>query len=345
MHISKQLLAAAFALLLLPAPALAATVLVYSDHEPLGGMRTRFINDVLFPAMEKESGGRLKIEAYWDGKLAGSYEATGKLAKADGMDMAVVVPEYAPEQLPLHQIFKGFPLGPSGDAQVRFFRRVYEAVPDFPQEMEKANLINLFSATGYPVAFFSTKPFNALEETKGGRWRTASFWHRDFLRNTGAVTVSMPWGEGVFKALQAGELDGLMVNVDSGYMLNVHTAAPNVLLSKDLWLGHVYFVAMNKDVWNRLAPEDKAAIQRAAEISYNSLGRVMDESFAEQVADLQKAGAKVRVLTHAELAQWQKNTKYQSVQAAWVREQEAKGVKNVASVMEKVTEFVREPVK
>ena len=76
-----------------------------------------------------------------------------------------------------------------------------------------------------------------------------SFWHQDFLRNTGAVPVTMPWGEGVYKALQGGTLDGLMVNVDSGYDLKVHETAPHVLISKDLWLGHVYLLVMNKTTW------------------------------------------------------------------------------------------------
>ena len=31
------------------------TRLTYSDHEPLGNMRTRFLNDVFFRAIEKES--------------------------------------------------------------------------------------------------------------------------------------------------------------------------------------------------------------------------------------------------------------------------------------------------
>lgn len=35
----------------------APRILKFSDHEPLGGMRTRFLKDVLFPAIEKESNG------------------------------------------------------------------------------------------------------------------------------------------------------------------------------------------------------------------------------------------------------------------------------------------------
>ena len=37
-------------------------------------------------------------------------------------------------ELPLHQIFKSFPEGPSGSRQIDFFRRVYAEVPNFPAE-------------------------------------------------------------------------------------------------------------------------------------------------------------------------------------------------------------------
>jgi hypothetical protein len=56
-------------------------VLKFSDHEPLGGMRTRFLKDVLFPAIEQESGGRLKIEDHWNGEIAAAYDALGAVGK------------------------------------------------------------------------------------------------------------------------------------------------------------------------------------------------------------------------------------------------------------------------
>lgn len=159
---------------LLPAAASATQILTYSDHEPLGGMRTRFINDVFFPAIEKESEGRLRIDAHWGGELNTSYEALGKVSTGD-VDMATVVPEYNAEQMPLHQIFKSFPVGPAGAQQVAFFRRVYADVPAFPAELKKNNVVSVFLETGYPLAFFSNKAMPDLGDIKGGTWRSASF--------------------------------------------------------------------------------------------------------------------------------------------------------------------------
>jgi TRAP-type C4-dicarboxylate transport system substrate-binding protein len=210
--------------LLMPTAASAQKTLRYSDHEPFGNMRTTFIKDVFLAAIERESNGRLKIEDHWDSKLATGYDALALVGAGSAADLAVVVPEYKADAMPLHQIFKGFPVGPSGDRQVAFFRRVYAEVPAFAAELEKNKVVNVFCATGYPVAFFSIKPLATLEDIKGAKWRTASFWYRDFLRNAGAEVISMPWGPGIFQAMQAKTLEGLMVNIDSGYDLKVHVA-------------------------------------------------------------------------------------------------------------------------
>lgn len=322
--------------------ALSQHTLKYTDHEPLGGMRTKFIKEVFFAAIEKESNGRLKIEEHWGSELSNGYDALRKIGEDSIADIGIVVPEYASVNLPLHQIFKSFPVGPTDDKQVSFFRRVYAEIPAFPAELEKGNVVNVLFATGFPVAFFSAKPLNSLEDLKGSTWRSASFWHHDFLKNAGATPVSMPWGEGIYKAIRENMLDGLMVNVDGGYQLKVHEIAPNVLFSKDLWMGHVYLLVMNKDTWNGLAKEDKDAVGRAAEIAYKSLGSVMESSFDAQIEDMKKEGVNIRILEPQELEQWKAVTKYQEIQTAWVKEQESKGLKDVYVILEKVSAIMND---
>lgn len=344
-YLIRKFLVMIFITSLIPSMALAAQILTYTDHEPLGGMRTRFINDVFFSAIERESNGRLKIEAHWGSEIATGYKALGVIGEGHSADMGIVVPEYVSHALPLHQIFKSFPIGPAGDKQIAFFRQVYSDIPDFPAELQKEKVINLFFATGFPVAFLSSEPLNTLDDINGGKWRSASFWHQDFLRNAGAIPVTMPWGEGVYKALKDGSLNGLMVNMDSGYDINAHEAAPNVVVSRDLWLGHVYLLVINENTWNRLAKEDREAIQRAAESAYKTLGSVMDNSFNGMVAEMQKKGVKIRILASKEVWQWEAASRYQDVQASWEKEQEGKDIKNVRSVLEKVRSIMNDSVK
>lgn len=336
-HISKRVLAMAFVSMVFPTVASAAKTLIYSDHEPLGGMRTRFINDVFFPAIEKESAGRLKVDAHWGSELSTGYDALRTVGNDSGADMATVVPEYSADALPLHQLFKSFPVGPSGAKQVEFFRQVYAEIPAFPAELEKQNVVDVMLTTGFPVAFFSTRPLQKLTDIKGTKWRTASFWHKDFISNSGATPVTIPWGQKVFDALKDRSLDGLMVNIDSGADINAQETAPYVLASKDLWLGHVYLLVMNKKTWDGLAKEDQQAIQRAAISSYKSLGALMDSSFTAIMAKMAKDGVNIRALTPQEVEDWKDLSHYQQAQQGWVKTQEAKGVKELAATLKQLT--------
>lgn len=112
-----------------PTVASADRTLRYTDHEPYGNMRTRLIKETFFRAIEQESLGRLKIDAHWNGELSTSYDALKTIGQGSVADMGIVVPEYTPEQLPRHQIFKSFPLGPGrGEAQVNAFQRISASI-------------------------------------------------------------------------------------------------------------------------------------------------------------------------------------------------------------------------
>ncbi|WP_367299279.1 TRAP transporter substrate-binding protein DctP [Hafnia alvei] len=345
MELAKKLLAVVLAGALLPSTAFAVKILKYSDHEALGGTRTEFINDVFFSAIEKESHGRLKIEPHWGGELAAGYGALALVGQGKRADMAIVVPEYTAKQLPLHQIFKSFPVGPSADRQVSFFRHIYAEVPAFPAELEQNNVVNLYFATGYPVAFFSTHPLTSLTEVKGETWRLASFWHQAFLTHAGAKAVTLPWGDETRNALRSGALDGIMVNVDSGYEIDAHITAPNILIAKNLWLGHIYLLVINKDTWNELEKQDQDAIQRAAEIAYKKQGSVMNKAFDTQIAEMRKTGANVSILQAKELQQWKTLSRYQDVQESWVKEQEKSGVQNAGATLQKMTQMVNQALR
>lgn len=319
----------------------AQTTLRYSDHEPLGNMRTQFLNQVLFPAIEAESHGQLKIDAHWNGEKSTSYNALKTIQQGDTVDMGVVVPEYSAKELPRHQLFKSFPKGPTGQRQVAFFRQVYRDVPSLNEELHTQHIEPIFLATGYPVAFFGTQPLRSLDDIQGQTWRTASFWHRDFITNTGGKPVTMPWNDGINKALQDKTLQGSMVNIDSGYDLKTHQIAPYVSTSKDLWLGHLYIIAMNQNAWQKLSNEDKQAIQRASEKAYEVLGSWMDMSYTQQITQLRQAGAIVKMIPANDLNRWTKRTRYSAIQDKWVSEQEKNGI-GVKTTLQQIRQVMQD---
>jgi len=316
------------------------TVLRYSDHQPLDGMRTKFLEEVFFPAVERVSDGRIKFDKHWDGEVAIAYKALETLAKGEESDISTIVPEYTPTKLPLHQIFKSFPVGPSGADQVSLFRDIYSTISSFTQELDDNNIVPVFLSTGYPAGFFGTKPLEGIKDIKGQKWRSASFLHIDFIKNAGATPVKTHWSPEIYTALENGDLDGLLVNIDSAYNLKLHEKANKALVSKALWLGHLYIVAMNKDKYNSLSADDKEAIRRAAEYSYRQLGRVMDESYDKMVEILESEGTSVRTLTEEDVQSWATLSDFENVQSDWVAEQEEKGVEKAHEVIKRVRDFM-----
>ena len=335
-----EFLAAMFMLAVFSGEAYALN-LVYSDHEPLGNMRTTFLNDVFFKAVEEKSGGNVKIVPRWNGEVSISYDALKTVKDGTKAQIAVIVPEYCPDELPLHQVFKSFPTGPTGQEQVDFFRGIYSEIPELMQEVDAQELHIIFVATGYPAAFFSAKAIPDIHGIRGQKWRSASFWHKDFLSNSGAFPVTMRWGQGVFDALNDGTLDGLLVNVDSGYDINAHKAAPYILTSQKLWLGHEYIIAMNKSVWNSLTDNDRQAIETAADFSYGRLGKIMDEAFVRQLEILSGDNASVRILSNDEVDFWEKSSDYINVQDKWADELSAKGVSASVKVLAEVRRYMK----
>lgn len=107
------------------------------------------------------------MEDHWNGELAVSYDALKTVSEGKVADMGIVVPEYTAEQLPLHQIFKSFPLGPdNGDAQVKFFHNVFRDMPQFSAELAANNLVNLQFFLGYPAAFFLHPPLAEIRQSE-----------------------------------------------------------------------------------------------------------------------------------------------------------------------------------
>lgn len=127
-----------------------------------------------------------------------------------------------------------------------------------------------------------------------------------------------------------------MVNLDSGYDLKIYKQAPYLLASKDFWLGHLYLVTINKNIWNGLSEDDRSAIRRAAVDSYKKLGKTMDASFEQQLDILKKEGTTVRILDKSEVTAFKKATRFTEVQDKWAAEQIAKGLENAPEVLQKV---------
>jgi TRAP-type C4-dicarboxylate transport system substrate-binding protein len=152
-------------------------------------------------------------------------------------------------------------------------------------------------------------------------------------RKLDEIPVKMHWGLEVYQALNSGALDGIFVNIDSAYNLKLHQTAKYALVSKQLWLGHLY----NKETFNHLSNEDKQAIQRAADYAYKQLGNVMDQSYDDMIDKLRQDGTQIQVLTNNDVSAWSTMTQFNDVQHEWSSTQASQGVTGSPKAIERVS--------
>jgi len=306
----------------------------YSDHDPPGGMRTNFVKEVWLPEIVKQTDNQVKIQDFWGGALLGSKEILNGIG--DGItNMGFVYPGHYPGQLPAHTIFKLFPRGPSKfENMVWFYRKVYEEIPEFLAELKKANVRPMLITAGLPGAFCGKNQLAGLDDIKGDKWRAGDKWALRFLKNAGAVPVSVPWGD-VYMALQTGTIDGCFTNYDGLHLMKFDEVAPNLLVSKQLWYAMPFLHLVNIDFFNGLPKQIQQAMVRASEIAEQKFSNTYEEAFSKVMAEQKAAGYQVTELSNADIIKWENPDELDKLQAQWVAEAEKAGLKTAATVMKK----------
>ena len=309
--------------------------LKYSDHDPPNGMRTGFIEKVWLQEVQNQLGDKVKVQDFWGGTLLGAKEILKGVG--DGVtQMGFVYPGHYPGQLPAHTIFKLFPRGPvKFEDMIWFYRTVYKEVPEFEAELKKANVMTMVFTAGLPGAFVGKNPLNSLADIKGEKWRAGDKWSLRFLENVGASPVSVPWGD-VYMSLQTGTIDGCFTNYDGLHLMKFDEVAPHLLVSKSLWYGMPFLHMINRRTFEKLPQDVQAGLLKASEIAEQKFAKVYDEAFDQIKADEIAAGAQVTEMSTADIDQWANADKLAKLQAVWVKEAEAAGLKTAATVLEKV---------
>lgn len=320
----------------------AATIAIkYSDHDPPGGVRTNYVKNVWFPEMVKQTGGKIAIQDYWGGAMVSAPEAL-KAIGDNVANMGFVFPEFYSKQLPLHQGFKLFPVGPAKwESQRWLYKKVYEEIPEFAGEFKKFNQMPLLATAGLPAAFVSTKPITKVADLKGRKWRASSRWVLAYIKNAGATPVSVPWAD-CYMALQTGTIDGVLTNYDGAAMTKLDEAGPNILVAKELWWATPFVHLVNLDFWKGLPKDVQDGILKASETASAGFGKAYDDAFDQIVAAEKKAGRKVSMVSADELAKWEQATGYQEQQKIWVKELQDAGYKNAEQILTKLTALHKE---
>ncbi|HZN48182.1 MAG TPA: TRAP transporter substrate-binding protein [Ramlibacter sp.] len=245
--------------------------------------------DTFAREVEKRTGGRYKVQTFYNGSLGGereSIEAVQLGTQELAFSSTGPVPNFVPETKIL-------------DVPFLFRDKAHaRAVLDGPigQEMLQKFEGKGFKALGWAENGFrhmtnSKRSVNAPEDLKGLKMRTMENpVHIAAYKGFGIITTPMAFPE-VFTALQQGTVDG------QENPLSVIISAKFDQVQKHLSLtGHVYSPAiflMNKASFDKLSAADKQAFLDAAKEGTKANRARVDEDDAKGVADLRAKGMTV----------------------------------------------------
>lgn len=272
--------------------------------------------------VEKESGGRIKVQQFSSMQLGGKPPELFDQAKDGVVDIVWTVLGYTPGRFPKTEAFElPFTTGMAEPASKAFQEYVQKFAMD---EFKDVKLIGVH--VHGPGLFHSLTPITKLEDLKGMKVRGGSRVINIMLEQLGATPVGMPV-PAVGEALSKGVISATTIPWEVVPALKVQQIAKNSTGfsgSKGLYT-QTFAVAMNKGAYDKLPADLKKVIDaNSGMVAAAMFGRAMDQGDKAGLAIAQKAGNNIITLSPDETARWQRTAN--GTRAVWFKEVAEKGL-------------------
>jgi TRAP-type transport system periplasmic protein len=203
----------------------------------------------------KRTDGRVSAKQYAAATLtspAQTYDSTVKGA----IDIGYVVISYTAGKFPLTEVLD-YPIGhPNAAVSSRLANEYFAKF--HPKEFDDVKVLFLHGTP--PNILHTKKPVYKLEDLKGMKIRTTGVTAR-LIQALGGIPVAMPNNE-VYDALSKGVVEGLIHTTES---LETGKFAEVIKYTTETFAvatTSVFVVAMNKEKWNSIKPEDQKVIEQ-----------------------------------------------------------------------------------
>ncbi len=245
--------------------------------------------------LEQATNGRLKVRIYPAGEL-GPNPAEQFNRTVDGVtDLAMVIPGYTAAQFPrtLLMEYPGVARSPDSAA-----RGLWNARTLIEEEYRRVKLLSLWTIT--PAALYTRdKPVRGIADVKGLKFRVASSVGGELIKAWGGTPVFLPVTE-VYNAMQTGVVDGVLIDGGAALAFKLIEVSKYVTVGMQSTLT-TFFLAMNRDAWNRLPAEHQAAVERVTGLALGERAfRIWDAVSAKGIQAIAAAPGKELIRLSAE---------------------------------------------
>lgn len=289
---------------------------VVPETSPIGQANQHWMDEVT-----AATNGQVQFDAFFAGSLVGFSEHLP--AMQDGrIDVGFGTQAAQPDDFPLWML-SGVPFAAvNAEAASRALQDLYDEGGAFTAE---------FDANGVVPMYFDLTPSNALLDTEavitdlsqldGKRYRVLGYQASAFDL-IGSVPEFLDTAE-VYEGLQRGIIDGVTINMPAIPGLSWHEPAP-YLTQSGLGIGGVVDVQMNKDVWDGLPDDVRAAIEEVNAGMYDWYADFLMDVEGEMCQQLTDAGVEMGVLPDDQMQEWFDQS--QAVYDTWLEDAVKRGV-------------------
>ena len=272
--------------------------------------------------VEKESGGRIKVQHFPSMQLGGKPPELYDQAKDGVADIVWTVLGYTPGRFPKTEAFElPFSSGlaePSSRAFQEFVEK--HAMDEFKDV--KVIAVHVHG----PGLIHSKDPVTKLDDMKGMKVRGGSRIVNIMLEQLGATPVGMPV-PAVSEALSKGVISATTIPWEVTPALKVQQLVKNHtgFAGEQGLYTQTFVVAMNKSAYDKLPADLKKVIDANSGANTAAMfGRAMDEGDKVGLGIAQKAGNRIIMLDAVETQTWRRTAS--GVRGVWYKEVAAKGI-------------------
>ncbi|MBI2868799.1 MAG: TRAP transporter substrate-binding protein DctP [Chloroflexi bacterium] len=326
-----------------PSPTFKSMVLSYAN--PLAANQPQQWTETVkpwFEAVTARTNGAVTLRPYHDGSLLGLQEMAQGM-KIGTAHLGNLQTSYYNTLLPAHTVdnipYMGGPDPYKGSLIARIIWSEFEI---FNQEIERENMVNLFTAATAPQDIIVKKEIKTLKDMEGQRIRALGVYFPKLLSAVGIVPVAVSFAD-VYEAIQRGVLDGGMTAP-----VFIHNAQWDKLAKYLVEVRAIAILASgiqivaNMDTWKGLDPELKKIMLEEAQKREQTFGKFMnaeDVRVQQEMVDVEKV-IKVK-LPEADMQEWV--SKAPDVFGEYARDMEAKGIPG-NKIVDRIQELVEMPL-
>ena len=282
----------------------------------------KYVLDVWADKVEKESGGRIKIERYPSMQLGGKPPELIDQAIDGVADIIWTVSGYTPGRFPTTEVFELPFMMTNAEATSHAYWDMFEKhMKD--GEMKDFHVIGVW--VHGPGLIHSKTPVNKLEDLNGLKLRAPTRVTNQMFGKLGATPVGMPV-PAVPEALSKGVIDATVIPWEVTAALKVAELVGNHTdFGNESLYTTTFIFAMNKAKYDSLPDDLKKVIDdnSGAELSAWA-GKTMQEYDAPAKEIAVKRGNNIITLPPEEVARWKDAS--QPVIDEWVAEMDGKGM-------------------